>query len=129
MTVTNGNGNGNGAARAIQVVGIVVTVVTSVFAAFGTLAYFAIQSQIASLHELVESQRLDDQKRVDRLSDALSGLRADAITKSDHEALIERLTRVEQSVGSTYPLGEVLKDVQSRLQRVEERGNALRVPP
>lgn len=119
MSTVGGNGNGNG--RSIQIVGIIVTVVTSVFAAFGALAYFAIQNQISSQHELFESQREDDQKELVGLSGEVKELKADAITHAEHAALIDRIMRLELTIGNTYPLGDVMKDIQIRLQKVEER--------
>lgn len=65
--------------------------------------------------------RTDDQSRADRLSESLMQLRQDAISKADHAALTDRVSRIEQTFGSTYSIGDVLKDIQSRLQRLESR--------
>lgn len=75
--------------------------------------------------ELV-GQRQDDQLRVERLADSLVSLRQDSISRADHQALTDRITRIEQTFGSTYSVGDVLKDIQNRLQRLESR--PMRIP-
>lgn len=75
--------------------------------------------------ELV-GQRQDDQLRVERLADSLVSLRQDSISRADHQALTDRIARIEQTFGSTYSVGDVLKDIQNRLQRLESR--PMRIP-
>lgn len=72
--------------------------------------------------------RADDKDRLAQLAGAVADLRGNTITKSDHEALIDRVSRIEQTWGSTYSIGDVLKNIQDRLQRLEDRTPAVEVP-
>ena len=136
------NGNGRSSQWAI---GIIVSVAIFVVSSFGVAGYLLVGAQINAvlqtaldnkaaaekLSDLLRDDyiprtelngwRVDDQARLERLSQSMSQLRSDSITHSEHQALIDRISSLEKAFGATYSIGDVLKNLQDRLQRIEDR--------
>lgn len=124
-------------APAWQAFSVIAFVSIFIIGSFGGLSMLLIQSQIGAAQDrTIENRQLINQRlpieefkvwidginrRAEGQAQALMQLRTEAVSHPEHQALSERVTRTEGALGSITPVGDVLKDIQQRLQRLEER--------
>lgn len=145
MTPPNGNGNGSAKAVSLQAISIIVTVAGIVLSIVGGLAFLFVNGAISGVQERTTENRIAIEKAADefrtdikdlntllrdhyatedeleRVRAALVALRADTVTLDAHQAILDRTTRLESTVGNITPVGDVLKDMQDQIKRLQNQ--------
>lgn len=144
MAPANGNGNGNGKAASLQAISIIITVAMGVVSVVGALSLLFINGQIGDVRSRAIENRAtiekdEDQARfdfrevdtriretpskeeVERIRVALMGLRADSVTMDAHNAVLDRVTRLEATIGDITPVGDVLKSMQDQIKTLQNQ--------
>jgi hypothetical protein len=125
------------------------SVVTVVIGGFYLLVNSQIQSNAGAIAAISETQvrlaevlrteamprveadklRTDDLALIREMDGDIDQIRTGYVARPEYvvqiNGLTERIGRMEATFGSTYSIGDVLKDIQDRLQRVEERTGSI----
>lgn len=142
------NGNGNGRVTAIvSIIVVVCMFVFGSFGTVGWLLISAVSMKADKnastieksvddmrneLHVLGEQMRsgymprAEQEVRFGNLTKEIAGLtqlardlRADSVTLDAHQAVLDRVSRLEQTVGNITPVGDVIKDMQDQIKRLQ----------